>query len=167
MMNVSNQISGHKWSILSTVWSTESIAWSILSTSTKSTVSSQFCHQCVRGFCERWYGTEKPGKCRYIVLLTQSLTVCIKATTSPTPKKQQKNNSIHLVVETVFGVIETSHVPLTTRQLHKLLYNTVTYSCAELERRRFRYYLGNEWRFRWICRVLTRIFSDGQLTKFF
>ena len=37
----------------------------------------------------------------------------------------------------MFGVIETSDVPSTTRQLHKLLDKTVTYSCAELGKRSF------------------------------
>jgi len=38
--------------------------------------------------------------------------------------RQKQNNCIHLVVENVFGFIETSDVPLTTRQLHILLDKT-------------------------------------------
>jgi len=67
-----------------------------------------------------WWRLEKPGNCRYIVLLSYSnLTVCSKATAH-----QKQNNYIHLVVENVFGFIETSDVPLTTRQLHILLDKT-------------------------------------------
>jgi len=57
----------------------------------------------------------------------RNLTVCIKATA---PQKQ--NNRIHLVVEIVFGFIETRDVPLTIRQLHKFLDKTKLQVLREL-----------------------------------